>query len=210
MVESANEVIKKNHFGLLGLPAIDPMLIEKMDIEQGGTSSVQIHLKFRKVNLFGLSDARIYNISGFQADPERNKLEIKFKTPLASIEGPYSIEGKVLVLPIQGKGDIKLELQNLDFTLKFLTKKVEKNGKIYMEIERSKFNYEVSGAKVNFTNLFNGDRVLGDNMNNFLNDNWKILLDELKKPISTSFSEIFKNLMNKAFDGSPYEEFFEH
>jgi hypothetical protein len=210
MVESANQVFKKNHFDQFGLPKIDPLLIEKMDIEQGGNNSVQIHLKFRKVNLFGLSDARVYKISGFQADPERNKLEIKFKTPLGVIEGPYSINGKILVLPIQGKGNIKLELQNLDITLKFLTKKVVKNGKIFMEIEKSKFSYDVTGGKVNFTNLFNGDKALGDNMNAFLNENWKILLEELRKPISTSFSEVFKNLMNKAFEGGPYEEFFEH
>lgn len=210
MVESTNQILKKNHLEQLGLPPIDPMLIEKMDIEQGGNNSVTVHLKFRKVNLFGLSDARVYKISGFQADPERNKLEIKFKTPLASIEGPYSINGKVLVLPIQGKGNIKLDLLNLDVTLKFLTKKVEKNGKIFMEIEKAKFGFDVTGAKVNMSNLFNGDKALGDNMNAFLNENYRILLDELRKPIGVSFSEVFKNLLNKVFEGGPYEEFFEH
>lgn len=210
MIESANEVIKKNRFEDFGMPPIDPLLIQKMDIEQGGNNSVQISLKFRKVSLFGLSDARVYKISGFQADPERNKLEIKLKTPLGVIEGPYSINGKVLVLPIQGKGNIKLELQNLDVTLKFLTKKVERNGKKFMEVERSKFSYDVTGAKVHFTNLFNGDKVLGNNMNAFLNENWRISLDELRKPIGTSFSEVFKNLLNKVFEGSPYDEFFEH
>lgn len=210
MIESTNEVFKKNHFKEFGLPEIDPLLIEKMDIEQGGNKSVQVHIKFRKVNLFGLSDARVYKISGFQADPDRNKLEIKFKTPLGVVEGPYSINGNVLVLPIQGKGNIKMELQNLDFTMKFLTKKIERNGKIYMEVEKSKFNFEVSGAKVNFSNLFNGDKALGDNMNAFLNENWRILLDELKKPIGVSFSEVFKSLMNKIFEKNPYEDFFDH
>lgn len=210
MVQTANDVVKKNQMEKFGLPKVDPLLIEKMDIEQGGNNSVQIHLKFRKVNLIGLGKAKVYKISGFQADPERNKIEIKLKTPLGVIEGPYSINGKILVLPIQGKGDIKLELHNLDVTLKFLTKRVEKNGKIYLEVEKSKFSYDVTGANVNFSNLFNGDKALGDNMNAFLNENWRILLDELKKPIELSFSEVFKNLMNKIFEKNPYEDFFEH
>jgi hypothetical protein len=62
---------------------------------------------------------------------------------------------------------------------------------------------------VNFTNLFNGDKALGDNMNLFLNANWRILLDELKKPISSSFSEVFKDLLNDVFDKTPYNELFD-
>lgn len=208
MIDVANEIVKKNDFKSLGLPPLDPLAIEKLDIEQGGNHSVQISLKLRKVHLIGLSDAKIYKISGFQSNPDRNKLEIKMKSPLGKIEGPYSINGKVLVLPIQGKGTITLALHDLDVNLKFLTKKVVKDGKTYMEIEKSKFRYDVSGAKVNFTNLFNGDKALGDNMNYFLNENWRILLDELKKPINDGFAEVFKNIMNKLFMSTPYDEIF--
>jgi hypothetical protein len=64
-------------------------------------------------------------------------------------------------------------------------------------------------ASVNFTNLFNGDKALGDNMNLFLNQNWRILLDELQKPIFLAFADIFKNVFNKVFDQNPYDEWFE-
>lgn len=206
----ANEILKSNNLSnKIGLKEVDPMLIEKMDIEQGGNSSVTINLKFRKVHLLGLKNAEVYKITGFQSDPEKNKLEIKFKTPLATIQGPYQINGKILVLPIQGKGNITLNLENLDVSLKFLTKKVEKDGKVYMHVERSKFSYDVTGANVNFTNLFNGDKALGDNMNAFLNINWRILLDELKKPITSSFGEVFKDLLNDILQTAPYDELFE-
>lgn len=193
----------------VGLNQIDPLLIKKMDIEQGGNASVTINLKFRNVNLIGLAKSEVYKITGFKEDPEKNKLEIKFKSPLGTIQGPYQINGKILVLPIQGKGNVTLNLENLDISLKFLTAKVERDGKIYMHIERSKFSYDVTGANVNFTNLFNGDKALGDNMNAFLNINWRILLDELKKPITTSFAEVFQKLMNEMFEKTPYNEFFE-
>lgn len=61
---------------------------------------------------------------------------------------------------------------------------------------------------MNFTNLFNGDNALGDNMNLFLNQNWQLVLDELKKPISASFSKIFKESLNLVFNKIPYNELF--
>lgn len=63
-------------------------------------------------------------------------------------------------------------------------------------------------ANVEFTNLFNGDKALGDNMNLFLNANWKLVLDELKKPINTSFAKVFKDFANSIFAKTPYDELF--
>jgi hypothetical protein len=62
----------------------------------------------------------------------------------------------------------------------------------------------------NFTGLFNSDKALGDNMNLFLNQNWKILLDELKPSMITSFSKVFKIIIDTMFIQTPYEELFEH
>lgn len=210
MIEDTNILLKKNDFHSFGFPTFDPLLIEKMDIEQGGNRSVTINLKFRKVHLRGMADAKMYKISGFEADPDKNKIEMRFKTPKGTIEGPYAINGKMLILPIQGKGNITLELYNLDVALKFLTKKVIKDGKIYMGIEKSKLRYTVTGARVKFTNLFNGDKVLGDNMNAFLNENWQILLDELQKPISDGFGEVFRSMMDQIVLSTPYEDLFLH
>lgn len=106
---------------------------------------MQIDLKFRNVELLGLSKARVYKVSGFKRDPHSNKVEFHFKTPLASLVGPYSVNGKILFLPIYGDGKVLLNLENLDVHLKYLTKKVMKDGKVFMELEKSKFSYDVTG-----------------------------------------------------------------
>lgn len=146
MLDAANEIFQKSSHGIpeLGLQSFDPLKIDRMDIVQGGNVSVQIDLKFRNVQLVGLSKAKVYKISGFKKDPEGNKLEMSFKTPLGTLVGPYVIDGKLLILPIQGNGTVTLNLENLDIHLKFLTAKVVKDGKTYMRIEKSKFNYTVT------------------------------------------------------------------
>lgn len=146
MIENANEIFQKSSLGIadLGLKPFDPLKIEKMDIVQGGNVSVQIDLKFRQVELLGLSKANFYKISGFKKDPEGNKLEMSFKTPLGTLVGPYVIDGQLLILPIIGNGTVTLNLKNLDIQLKFLTSKVVRDGKMFMKIEKSKFNYTVT------------------------------------------------------------------
>lgn len=146
MVEVANNITQKYARGIpdLGLKPCDPLAIEKVDIHQDGNSAVKVDLKFRNANFLGLSKAKFYKVSGFQKDPEGNKLDIRFKIPLATLTGPYSIKGELFVLVLAGNGTATLKWENLDFHLKFLTRKVLKNGKVYAQIEKTKLTYEAT------------------------------------------------------------------
>jgi hypothetical protein len=57
-------------------------------------------------------------------------------------------------------------------------------------------------------NLFNGNKALGDNMNLFLNENWQIILQELKPPVREALAQIFASLVNRVFDKLPYVDMF--
>lgn len=61
---------------------------------------------------------------------------------------------------------------------------------------------------MNFENLFNGDRALGDNMNLFLNENWKEIFAELEPVVEDTFAEIIRNVVNNVFSMYPYEAMF--
>lgn len=148
MVEVANEILKVKITGdeELGIPSFDPLFIDKMDIAQNSANaSVQLNFKFRRAKLLGLSKAKIIKFTGFKEDPDKNILEINFKTPIGSLVGKYDISGKILILPISGRGNVTLNMENLDVQLRFLTKKVERNGKVFMNLDKAKFSYEVTG-----------------------------------------------------------------
>jgi hypothetical protein len=99
-------------------------------------------------------------------------------------------------------------VENPDVRLRWTGKLVEKDGKQHFHIEKMKVNFDTTKMVVNFSNLFNGDKALGDNMNLFLNENWSDILKELKPSITTAFAKIFKNTINKVFDAVPYRELF--
>lgn len=69
-------------------------------------------------------------------------------------------------------------------------------------------SFNFSSANVTLTNLFHGDQALADKMNNFLSENWQLFLDELKKPIHTSFAKVFKDEFNSIFINTPVDDLF--
>lgn len=57
-------------------------------------------------------------------------------------------------------------------------------------------------------NLFGGNKALGDNMNMFLNENWQIILQELKPAVKTTLTQIIGGIINNVFDKLAYDELF--
>lgn len=57
-------------------------------------------------------------------------------------------------------------------------------------------------------NLYNGDKLLGDSTNLFLNENWEEIYNELKRSIFDAFGLIIQNVMNQVFRKIPYNELF--
>lgn len=118
------------------------------------------------------------------------------------------MNGRVLVLPIQGEGNSRLQFDDANLVVKYKPKVVEKKGKKYIQTERFQLDFDTSRLHINLENLFNGDKRLGDNMNQFLNTNWRDILTELKPAITYAVEEILKGIINRIFMKVPYEEVF--
>lgn len=129
--------------------------------------------------------------------------------PKITIIGKYKIDGRVLVLPIQGEGNAHLVFDNANLAVKYKPKVIEKNGKQYIQTERFQLDFDTSRLHINLENLFNGDKALGDNMNQFLNQNWRDILNELKPAITFAVEEILKGIINRIFLKVPYNDIFE-
>lgn len=59
-----------------------------------------------------------------------------------------------------------------------------------------------------FDNLFNGDQTLGRDTNQFLNDNWRDIFDEIKKPIYDGISAAAERTLTKMMNEVPYKDLF--
>lgn len=57
-------------------------------------------------------------------------------------------------------------------------------------------------------NLFNGDKLLGDTTNLFLNENWEDVINELKPVLKDAMGVITGSVIRAVFDKFPYEDFW--
>lgn len=89
--------------------------------------------------------------------------------PKITITGKYKIDGRVLVLPIQGEGNAHLVFDNANLVVKYKPKVVEKNGKQFIQTERFQLDFDTTKLDINLENLFNGDKALGNTVFYFSN-----------------------------------------
>jgi hypothetical protein len=97
--------MKSTGIPALGLSQLDPMKVDQLNVTQDA-GPITIAAQFKNLDLLGLSKAKVYHISGFSEGSK--KVEIRFKTPLASCVSPYKVAGRILIIPINGEGNSKL------------------------------------------------------------------------------------------------------
>lgn len=94
----------------LRIPAIEPFELPSLEIDHGKGSSkaVSIDLKLKDVKIMGLTSTVVDSL---KIDVDNYKLtgKIGFSKPLV-ITGQYTVNGKVLVLPITGNGACNIVL----------------------------------------------------------------------------------------------------
>lgn len=61
---------------------------------------------------------------------------------------------------------------------------------------------------MHFANLFSNDRLLGDTTNEFLNESWADILNELKPVLKKAIGEIVQGVVGPIFAKFPYEQLF--
>lgn len=59
-------------------------------------------------------------------------------------------------------------------------------------------------------NLFNGDRLLGDTTNRFLNENWRDVYSEMRPALAKTIAVMNKSVVKPVLDKIPYKELYEN
>lgn len=101
-----------------------------------------------------------------------------------------------------------LFLANYETTCVLPGNKVEINGVSHLLFEAAECSLEIEKAAFELKNLFNGDPVLGKATNNVLNENYELLLNEIKPKFIKSLAEEIKNTANKITLQFDYDELF--
>ncbi|XP_055904273.1 protein takeout-like [Eupeodes corollae] len=198
---------KINGYSALNLVGLNPLKISEIRINQGAESPVNIDLKLKNSELTGIKDAKVLHVKGFGKNIDQVH-EMTLESNSVSLNGDYTIKGRVLILPINGNGKSNITMENVRLKMSLLGESVVRDGETYMNVKNVKLNIDTSRLYFEFLNLFNGDKTLGDNMNLFLNENWKDIYGEVRGSITSAFASIFQSVVNNVFSKYPYRKLF--
>ncbi|XP_069689937.1 protein takeout-like [Periplaneta americana] len=186
------------------IPVLDPFEMKELKIS-GGPNQAGISISMKDVKLYGLEGS---NLQAVPFDFDKKQLLIHNRVPRMEMVGKYEMSGRILVLPITGKGDFNFTLVDNDIKYYCDFKLVEKDGNTFLEVTDSRTELQPSDLKINLENLFNGDRLLGPQTNMFLNENWQEVFKELSPAFTEAFSQIFKLIINNVASNVLYNDLF--
>ncbi|KAJ3618237.1 hypothetical protein MTP99_006258 [Tenebrio molitor] len=192
-------------FKNLNLPSLDPFIVPAITIK-AGSGKVAINQDLKDCNHHGFNKMQL---DQFEFDFEKKSLRVKGMFPKITITCQYELDGKVLLLPIKGKGGSTVVLDNLQVVNLLGYEEVRKNDKTYARFVKSDLDMSPGLIHFNFDNLFNGDKALGDSINKVMNENWKEVFEDVKSDYTETVNRILLSLLNGFFSKVSIEEAFD-
>ncbi|XP_021925168.1 protein takeout-like [Zootermopsis nevadensis] len=186
------------------VPRLEPLLVDELSVQQG-SSSFGLSFVARNSTIAGIKEVQVKDI---RFDLSKQHAEFDLLFPVLTIHCRYNVSGKVLILPITGYGDGVLVLKGVDVKINYNFETVRRKDKIYGQPRDFKLYFDIQDMTIHLDNLFNGDKFLGDNMNTFLNENWRELLKELGPGIGEAISKVVSTILANIFELVPYDEAF--
>ncbi|XP_045769770.1 uncharacterized protein LOC123870487 [Maniola jurtina] len=170
LTASAQAAVPKLTAGVpeLGIERLDTMFIDSLHIDQGGYKA-----DWNNIYVQGLKNTIIDNLS---IDMTSKVMRLLFHTDL-SLKAQYVNNGFLLSLPVTGKGEVTMKLQNLEVEL-FIPYDILKsaNGVEFIEASNYNFRYNIKdNGQFRFDNLYNGDIERSELMHTLLNQHWKFV-----------------------------------
>ncbi|XP_075975344.1 protein takeout-like [Anticarsia gemmatalis] len=180
----------------LGIAKMDPMFMEQVKTSQAG-----LDMDFRNTNVTGLRHCKVLNLK--RAGP-KTYLDLKCSVNMV---GDYTLGGKLLIMPIEGKGKYGIKIRDIVVKIAFQVGEKEVDGEKYWTVKSWKHTSEVEkGVHFQFNHLFNGNKQLSDAVHEFANSNWRDIFQEVAPPIVKAIVAQILEEITKLFDKVPINQ----
>ncbi|XP_059610123.1 uncharacterized protein LOC132257288 [Phlebotomus argentipes] len=176
----------------LSLPSFNPLRLPKVSFSQE-QGPINLNSTYTNVKIHGLSD---FDLQSVKIDLKKNFFQLKIVFPELYMTGDYNINGHMLMLPLQGKGVSYGNYTDVEATASLFCERVAGKGmKEHFVVEDLSVEFTIGDA----TWTFDGDNDLCAVMNKFMNDNWRIVIGEMRPAIQMAMAKIIKKITGKIF-----------
>ncbi|XP_014289100.1 protein takeout [Halyomorpha halys] len=185
----------------LHIPSCEPLILPEVVMNQG-RGSVTVQSRYTDLHIHGPTDFKLHQV---KVDLDKDRVKIKLSIPKLQTKGNYTISGRILMLPISGSGESRGNYSNIEATALIQAERIKRDNKTYFHVQEFFVDFTIGHASVHLSNLFDGDKQLGDAMNEFLNDNWKNVAQEMKPVLEKTIGDLFKKFANRIYSTYPMD-----
>ncbi|XP_055904953.1 protein takeout isoform X2 [Eupeodes corollae] len=201
--QSIQQLFDKLGTGIPGLDSIksfDPFYLNRIKINQGNSQAINLKVELSNIKILGFGRTNVIESIVY---PKDFSWKTTFMLPVMKLIGDYSLFGRILLIPLNGKGKVLLDAENMTVIMSSKTHLYEKGGYTFYNVTNVRVDFRLDGLKSHFSNLFNGNKILEDSTNKFFNDNWKMLADALYTVITQTIEDILLDVLKKIFHYIP-------
>ncbi|KNC20584.1 hypothetical protein FF38_00427 [Lucilia cuprina] len=181
--------------------SIDPIKLKEINFKQDNTEAASLRAD--------LSDLTATGIKGLVIKESKvSKKDFSWLTkifiPKFKLEGHYKMDGRVLLLPLNGEGHFVIEIDDMDIIMRTKTHLIEKGGFTFYNITSIKVDLEISKLRTQFDDLFGGNnKEIERSTNESFNKNWKEFFEALRPLINETVERVLFDILHPVFSIIP-------
>lgn len=204
-IEKNVEILKplfKDGVPGLFIPSMNPLVIPEATL----SGSDSFKAKFTDIQLINVDE---FTLNHFKMSVDETKsMDVSIIFPRLRIKSVYNINGRILILNLDGTGPADGNYTNVHCTLRLKGISTEKNGKEYIRWEKEKIDIQIEKSTLFFDKIFGDNKQLNEQTNRVINDNIETIIDELRPVISQVVTDFIFNVVNRIFAKFAISELF--
>ncbi|XP_072935643.1 circadian clock-controlled protein daywake-like [Epargyreus clarus] len=188
----------------LDVPGIEPLSLGQIALARG-PQGAKLTAVVNDVKVRGPSN---FIIEELKSDLDNNRFDMKLLLPRLDFNGKYKMDIQVLLLRLQGRGNITGHFKDYACNVTMRGNKEKRGEDEYLKFDPFKVKLRVGQSSIYLTNLFDGDPVLGPATNRIINENSQVFLQEISPVLERSLADLFTEMANKITSKFTYKELF--
>lgn len=188
----------------LNVPGIEPLSLGQIALARG-PQGAKLTAVVNDVQVWGPSN---FIIEELKSDLDNNRFDFKLLLPKLNFNGKYKMDIQVLLLRLQGRGNITGTFKDYACNVTMRGHKEKRGEEEYLLFDPFKVRLRVGQSSIDLTNLFDGDPVLGPATNRVINENSQVFLQEISPVLERSLGELFTEMANRITSKFTYKELF--
>lgn len=185
----------------LQVPPVEPLLIDRLVMENSA-GPVRVTAAFNNITVVGPSN---YTVTKIRSDLKKLRIDLGLVLPRIEITGRYEVSGQVLLFPVRSQGDFWAAFMDVAAIAKIFGKEIERDSVKYMMADRLLVDFKLRNSRFKVRDTVNHGSVIGEAMNQFLNNNAAEIIEEMRPAASASIAKHFQSFINAAFTKIPID-----